>query len=122
MDGPALAELAEDYWADHGAGPIPYIVSFDGKVGFQTASSIVFDLPYRVRVLKDGLAINAPWIDIADLRRRGALAIMGEPLPARRSVQGAEVEVRAITAFSRPPMRGAKARPTIYFGVIAPGS
>ena len=51
MDGPALAALAERYWADHGDGPIPYIVSYDGKVGFQAAGSIVFDLPYRVRAL-----------------------------------------------------------------------
>ncbi len=72
MDGPALAALAERYWAGHGEGPIPYIVSYDGKIGFQAAGSIVFDLPYRVRALDGGDTRNAPWFDVADLRRRGA--------------------------------------------------
>jgi hypothetical protein len=122
MDGPALARLAEDYWAGHAAGRIPYIVSFDGKVGFQAAGSIVFDLPYRVRAFKDGQTINAPWIDVADVKRRGALVVSGDPLAARRSLDGVEVEIRDMAAFSRPVTPGVKAPPKIYFGVIAPNS
>lgn len=122
MDGPALAELAKDYWAEHATGPIPYIVSYGGKIGFQAAGSIVFDLPYRVRALKDGLSMNAPWTDIADLKRRGALVVVWNDPTASRSLDGVDVQVSAITAFPRPVMRGAKAPPTIYFGVIAPGS
>jgi 4-amino-4-deoxy-L-arabinose transferase-like glycosyltransferase len=122
MDGPALAKLAEDFWAAHGSGRIPYIVSYDGKVGFQAAGSIVFDLPYRVRAFKDGLTINAPWIDVADVRRSGALVVSGDPLAPHASLDGAEVEIRDVEAFSRPVMRGVKAPPKIYFGVIAPNS
>ena len=122
MDGPALARLAEDYWAGHASGRIPYIVSYDGKVGFQAAGSIVFDLPYRVRAFKDGLTINAPWIDVADVRRSGALVVSGDPLATHASLDGAEVEIRDAAAFSRPVMPGVKAPPKIYFGVIAPNS
>jgi Dolichyl-phosphate-mannose-protein mannosyltransferase len=122
MDGPALAELAQHYWASHESGPIPYIVSFGGKVGFQAAGSIVFDLPYRVRVLKDGLAINLPRIDIDDIRRRGALVVAGNA-PAHESLQGVEVAVRNVESFPRPVVaRNVSSPPTIYFGVIEPGS
>jgi hypothetical protein len=121
MDGPALAALAERYWAGHDAGPIPYIVSYDGKIGFQAAGSIVFDLPYRVRALDGGDTRNAPWVDLADLRRRGALAVAAGPNPVA-TLDGATVEVRDLTAFVRPTLPGVKAPPQIYFGVIAPGS
>jgi hypothetical protein len=122
MDGPALARLAEDYWAGHGGDRIPYIVSYDGKIGFQAAGSIVFDLPYRVRVFKEGDRENAPWIDVADVRRKGALVVFGQLPSAGRRLDGGAVEIRDIEAFSRPVMPGVKAPPTIYFGVIAPSS
>ena len=119
MDGPALAALAERYWAGHGDGPIPYIVSYDGKIGFQAAGSIVFDLPYRVRALDGGDRRNAPWVDVADLRRRGALVVAGEP-DLKATIEGEPVEVRDLTAFVRPTLPGVKAPPQIYFGVISP--
>jgi len=119
MDGPALAALAERYWAAHGEGPIPYIVSYDGKIGFQAAGSIVFDLPYRVQALDGGDAINPPWFDLADLRRRGALVVAGKPDP-KATIEGEPVEVRDLTAFVRPTLPGVTAPPQIYFGVISP--
>ncbi|THD43168.1 MAG: glycosyltransferase family 39 protein, partial [Bradyrhizobium sp.] len=121
MDGPALAALAERYWSEHGEGRIPYIVSYDGKIGFQAAGSIVFDLPYRVRVLKDGASYNAPWFDLADLRRRGALVIAAGP-DVEAAIDGAPIEVRDLTGFDRPVLPGVKTPPRIYFGVIAPGT
>ena len=121
MDGPALAELAQRYWGERAGGQIPYIVSYDGKIGFQAAGSIVFDLPYRVRVLKDGETLNAPWFDLADLRRRGALVIAGGPDLAA-TIEGAPVAVRDLTGFVRPTLPGVKAPPQIYFGVIAPAA
>jgi 4-amino-4-deoxy-L-arabinose transferase-like glycosyltransferase len=121
MDGPALAALAQTYWAGHGAGRIPYIVSYDGKVAFQAAGSIVFDLPYRVRTLDSGDTRNAPWVDVADLRRRGALVVADGPNLAP-TLDGAPVEVRDLTAFVRPTLPGVKTPPPIYFGVISPGS
>ncbi len=119
MDGPALAALAQRYWAGHADGPIPYIVSYDGKVGFQAAGSIVFDLPYRVRALDGGDRRNAPWVDVAELRRRGALVVAAGPNPAA-TLDGEPVEVRDLTAFVRPTLAGVKAPPQIYFGVISP--
>ena len=121
MDGPGLARLAEDYWAAHAAGPIPYIVSLDGKVSFQAAGSIAFDLPYRARVLKDGLSLNAPWLDVADVRRRGALVVADTPTPVE-AIDGVAAPVRDLTGFTRPTLSGVRAPPTIYFGVIDPGS
>ncbi len=118
MDGPALAALAQRYWAEHGQGPIPYIVSYDGKIGFQAAGSIVFDLPYRVRALDGGDRENAPWIDLEDLRRRGALAVAATPV-ANPTLDHAPVTVRDRTAFARPTLPGVKAPPQVYFGVIA---
>ena len=78
-------------------------------------------MPYRVRVLKDGESLNAPWLDLADLRRRGALVIAGRPELAA-SIDEAPVEVRDLSGFVRPMLPGVKAPPPIYFGVIAPGS
>lgn len=121
MDGPALAALAERYWTEHGQGPIPYIVSYDGKIGFQAAGSIAFDLPYRARVLDGGDTRNAPWIDLADLRRRGALAVAAAP-NSNATLDGAPIATRDWTGFARPTLPGVKAAPQIYFGVIAPGS
>ena len=119
MDGPALAALAERYWADRRGGRIPYIVSYNGKIGFQAAGSIVFDLPYRVRALDNGDVRNAPWLDVADLRRRGALVIAARPRPDP-TIGGAPVSVRDWSGFVRPTRPGVKAPPRIYFGVIDP--
>ena len=119
MDGPGLAALAERYWAAHRDGPIPFIVSFDGKVGFQAGGSIVFDLPYRVRALGGGDTRNAPWIDVAELERRGALVVADRPNP-KATIDGAPIEIRDLTAFVRPTLPGVKAPPMIYFGLMAP--
>ncbi len=120
MDGPALAALAERYWAGHGGGPIPYIVSYDGKIGFQAAGSIVFDLPYRVRALDGGDTRNAPWFDVADLRAARRAGGRRAGPTSKATIDGAPVEVRDLTAFVRPTLPGVKAPPQIYFGVISP--
>jgi 4-amino-4-deoxy-L-arabinose transferase-like glycosyltransferase len=119
MDGPALAALAQRYWADRETGPIPYIVSLDLQRGLQAGGSIVFDLPYRVRVLQDDDPANAPWIDLADMRRRGALVVSPRRLAEGTRVEGAEV--RQIEKFERPMRRGASSEP-IFFGILPPNS
>jgi 4-amino-4-deoxy-L-arabinose transferase-like glycosyltransferase len=119
MDGPALAALAERYWATRRDGPIPYIVSYGGKIGFQASGSIVFDLPYRVRALDNGDTRNTPWVDVADLRHRGALVVAAKPKPDA-TINGAPVVVRDWTGFVRPTRQGVRAPPQIYFGVIDP--
>ena len=118
FDGPALAREAEAYWAAHGQGPIPYIVSYGGKVGFQAGGSIAFDLPYRVRVLIEGSTSNAPWIDADDIRRKGALIVSGTPLTAVETINDKPIDIEAITTIVRPVMRGAVAPPFFYLGVL----
>jgi 4-amino-4-deoxy-L-arabinose transferase-like glycosyltransferase len=117
-DGPALAALAERYWSQHQTGPIPYIVTFDQQGGFQVGGSIVFDLPYRIRLLPDNDPANAPWIDVADLRRRGALIVATRRLTPETRAQNAEIQ--DIQEFNRPMMaRGAASHP-IFFAILPP--
>ncbi|MGD1016109.1 MAG: glycosyltransferase family 39 protein [Roseiarcus sp.] len=118
-DGPALARLAETYWAEHEAGPIPFIVSLNLQHGFQAAGSIVFDLPFRDRArVVQGDAYYAPWTSVDEIKRRGALVVGTDMRPGTTTLG---VEVRDVTAYPRPTLRGAKS-PMIYFGFIPPGS
>jgi 4-amino-4-deoxy-L-arabinose transferase-like glycosyltransferase len=111
-DGPRLAALAQDYWRDHAGGPIPYIVTLRAQHGMQAGGSIAFDLPYRVRVLTDGDPAEAPWIDIADLKRRGALIVSPGGLPPGVKVLGEEpVDVVSV---ERPMRRGATDEPMVF--------
>jgi 4-amino-4-deoxy-L-arabinose transferase-like glycosyltransferase len=119
MDGPALAALAQRYWADRESGPIPYIVSLDEQRGLQAGGSIVFDSPYPIRMLQDDDPANAPWIDLADLKKRGALVVSPRSLAAGTRVEGAEVQ--QIEKFERPMRRGVSKEP-IFFGVLLPNS
>lgn len=118
MDGPALANLAQDYWQKHMQGPIPYLVSFDEQRGRQAIGSLAFDLPYRVSTLEDNDEIHSPWIDMDDLRRRGALVVGPRGIPADAKIGGLPVEY--VESFSRPVVRNAKAKHQITFGIIRP--
>jgi len=119
MDGPALAALAQRYWAERESGPIPYIVSLDKQRGLQAGGSIVFDSPYRIRMLQDDDPANAPWIDLVDLKKRGALVVSPRSLALGTRVEGAEV--RNIERFERPMRRGVSSEP-IFFAVLPPDS
>ena len=118
-DGPALAALAQHYWAQGGNDRIPYIVTLDFQHGEQAGGSIVFDLPYRVQTLEDGDPTRSPWIQVADLKRRGALVVATQPMADGLRVLGVRIE--RIEEFDRPILRGGIAEP-IYFGVLPPGS
>lgn len=118
MDGPALARLAQDYWARHEGGPIPYIVSYGGVriwPGMQAAGSIVFDLPYRVHALVEAKPAMSSWIDVKDLRRRDALVVSVKALSDGDELLG--TPVRDVARFDRPTLRGAKTEP-IYFAIL----
>ncbi len=118
MDGPALARLAQDYWARHESGPIPYIVSYGGVriwPGMQAAGSIVFDLPYRVHTLVEARPDMSSWIDIKDLRRRDALVVSVKVLRDGDELLGASV--RDAESFDRPTLRGARTEP-ISFAIL----
>ncbi len=117
MDGPALARLAQNYWAQHESGRIAYIVSYGGAgvwPGMQAAGSIVFDLPYRVHTLIEAKPEMSSWIDVRDLRRRDALVVSVKPLANGDPLLG--TPVRDVARFDRPILRG-KTEP-IYFAIL----
>ena len=118
-NGPALAALAQKYWSEYESGPIPYIVTFDNQRGLQAGGSIVFDLPYRVRLLQDDDPANAPWVDLADLRRRGALVVSTRRLTPETWTRSAKIQ--DIQEFNRPMARGTTSD-SIFFAVLPPNS
>lgn len=120
MDGPALARLAEQVWAKTQSGPISYIVSLNEQRGRQAAGSIAFDLPYRTRVMENGSLRELPWIDVADLKRKGALVVAVRAITPGTMVQG--VEVTDLVVVPRPMKRGTRNVSPIIFGIIRPGS
>jgi hypothetical protein len=120
MDGPALAHLAEQVWARTQSGHIPYIVSLNNQRGRQAAGSIVFDLPYRVRVLENGSLRDSPWIDVDDLKRTGALVVAPTALKPGTTVQGAAVT--DVVVLPRPMKHGMGISVPMTFGIIRPGS
>ena len=120
FDGRALARLAERHWQTVG-GTIPYIVSYGGQRGRQAAGSILFDLESRPRVFEDANPKHSPWIDLADLVRRGALVISTRPLTPADHVGGHPIT--RITEFERPTVRAGFRDPRkIYFGIVPPAS
>jgi len=118
-DGPALAALAQSYWSQHQAGPIPYIVTFGEQSGLQAGGSIVFDLPYRVRLLQDNDPANEPWTNLADLSRRGALIVSTRRLTPETWIRSAEIQ--DIQELKRPMARGATSD-SIFFAILPPDS
>jgi 4-amino-4-deoxy-L-arabinose transferase-like glycosyltransferase len=119
FDGPALARLAEQHWRSRVGGPIPYIVSFIGQRGRQAAGSIVFDSADHPKVFENADLRAAPWIDVADLARRGALVVSTVPISADRRV--ADQPIEDIVETERPTIRAhVRAPARIYFGIVRP--
>ena len=116
MDGPALARLAQKYWAERHPRRIPFLVSLGFQHSFQAAGSIAFDLPYRVETLEEGDPKNSPWFDVEALGAQGALVVSTAPMEAGRTILGAPVV--DVETFERPMMRGSRPEP-IYFGELA---
>ena len=118
MDSPAFAALVQDYWKRHSSRPLADIITFEGKVAFQAAGSAAFDLPFPIAVVEDGLRENAPWFDVDDIRRNGAMLISPLPLGARVEIFGQEFEPRDVEAIRRPVLRTNKPFPTLYFATL----
>ncbi len=112
-NGPALAALAERYWAERHSGGIPFLVSLNAQHGRQAAGSIAFDLPYRVETLEEGDPAKATWFDVNALKREGALVVMTAPPANGVIVMGKAVE--NIEAFERPMQQSGRPH-FIYFG------
>ena len=122
IDSRGLAALAEAYWHTVSQGPIPMIVSIGPGTqhGFQRAGGIVFDLPYRVNVLEDGEPKNAPWLDLAPLKEKGALIVSEQPIEEGFSVIGQTVADRQ--SFDLPTRRGARTKPIHLARVLPQGA
>ncbi len=117
FDGPALARMAETYWRERFASAIPYLIDLTPTTGRQMAGSIVFDSRDRPHVLDNGDLRLSPWIDVADLKRHGALVVTPLPIPAEYRLLGNVVE--DVTAFDGPTLRpSVGAPPVIYFGLV----
>jgi hypothetical protein len=101
--GDALAaQLAQGFRAATGK-PLAYVIG-----DMWTGGNIGHYAPEQPRVLIDGKPERAPWIDLADLKRRGAVVVWtdGElgKLPAPYSGIAAAAEVQP--PFSLPFRRG----------------
>jgi hypothetical protein len=120
FNGPALARFAQRQWSEVG-GPIPYIVSLGEQRSRQAAGSILFDSSIRAPVFDNADPRAAPWIDVGDLARRGALVVSMVPLKPDRRVAGRPIE--HIVAFEWPTLRKRFRMPRIvYFAIIRPAN
>ena len=118
MDDEALAKIAQEEWAAVSENPIPYIVSFGGQHGRQVAGSVALNLPYRVRILENNDPTASPWIDVADLKRRGALILAPHGVPHDTSIAGRSIDY--IVRIDRPMLRGARYPYIFEIGVLYP--
>lgn len=120
MDAAGLDRVVEGYWNEHGLPPFVYIVSLDGKPAFQAAGSVQFDSGGRVRAFKDADPLNAPWLDPADIVRRGALVISTEKPAGEVQLGDVSVAIEDIRVVNRPLTRGKQPPPVLWLGVIRP--
>jgi hypothetical protein len=100
--GPLAAEMSRRFRAATGE-PLAYVISsmWDG-------GNVAHYAREQPRVLIDGNPRRAPWIDLADLNRRGALVLWtegdGNALPAAYRAVAAEAQVQP--PFSLPFLLG----------------
>jgi hypothetical protein len=71
-------------------------------------------------VFKDAEAINAPWLDPADIVRRGALVIASDRPPATVEIAGRPSAIEDVRRIDRPLTRGRQLPPTLWLGAIPP--
>jgi len=120
MDAAGLDRLVDGYWREQGLPKFVYIVSLDGKPAFQAAGSLEFDSGGRARVFKDADPLNAPWLDPADVVRRGALVISTEKPAEQVRLGEVSVAIEDIRVVDRPLTRGKQKPPVLWLGVIRP--
>jgi len=120
IDGLTLAQMAQEKWNQSQSGPIPYIVSFGNQRGRQAAGSIAFDLPYRVRVLENNSTQDSPWINLEDVKRRGALVVSPVQLSDEEQVAGQPII--ALQRLERPLRGGGQDRIGLFMGIVPSAS
>lgn len=105
FDGPAMARIAETYWAETGSGPLRAIVTQGIQKGRQLGGSLAFDLGHAVNVFEEASPHLSPWTNAREVRCSGALVVSTVPL-APDSL-GPELPIEAIRVVDRPLVRGA---------------
>jgi 4-amino-4-deoxy-L-arabinose transferase-like glycosyltransferase len=69
----AVAELVTDEWHRRTGTPLAYVIGNKWVAG-----NVAFFSPDHPMVLRDGDPAASPWIDLAELRRRGAVLVWDE--------------------------------------------
>lgn len=105
FDGPAMARIAETYWAETGGGPLPAIVTQGIQKGRQLGGSLAFDLGHAVNVFEEASAHLSPWTTAEDVRCSGALVVSTVPLAPESLGPGLPIEDTRVV--DRPLVRGA---------------
>jgi hypothetical protein len=109
------AEIAQRYRAVTGQ-PIYYVIGsmWDG-------GNVAHYAPNHPRVLIDGRPERAPWIDLADLRHRGAVVVWTDGDPKKMPVQFRAIAADAAVqpSFTLPDRRGDGSR-LIGWAILLP--
>lgn len=105
FDGPAMAGIAETYWAETGGGPLGAIVTQGVQKGRQLGGSLAFDLGREVNVFEEASAHLSPWTTAGEVRCSGALVVSTVALSA--DSLGPELPIEEIRVVDRPLVRGA---------------
>lgn len=118
LDARAFAEKAIAAWQSVVPGSTPsYIVSMGAQRGRQAAGSLRIELPGRPQVFENNSKAFSPWIDEADLLRRGALVVSTIPIDA--SFKVFDRTVVAVLQDKRPSVRGHGSTP-VWFAIVPP--
>lgn len=118
LDARVFAQKALAAWQRVEPGTTPgYVVSMGAQRGRQAAGSLRMELAGRPKVLENNSKAFSPWIDEADLRRRGALVVSSMPIDADFKVF--DRPVVAVHQDRRPSVRGSGSTP-VWFAVVPP--
>jgi hypothetical protein len=105
FDGPAMARIAETYWAEAGSGPLRAIVTQGIQKGRQLGGSLAFDLGHEVNVFEEASAHLSPWTNAEEVRCSGALVVSTVAITPESL--GPELPIEDIRIVDRPLVRGA---------------
>lgn len=118
-DGPAMARLAEDYWASVSDRPLEAIVTQGVQKGRQLGGALAFDLGHPVTVFEEASPHLSPWTSAAEVRCTGALVASTVPLDP--GTLGPDLPIEDIREVDRPLVRGATSeRGKAWLGRIPP--
>ena len=118
MDDRRLAEIVKEKWSLVSKNKIDYIVSLGGQHGRQVAGSVKFVLDYPIHILENNSLKSSPWIDLEDLKQKGAIILAPHGIPADTLVAGRKIEL--IERIKRPMLRGGTYPYEFDIGIVPP--